>query len=101
MHIQGVTRGVTKLFEGVTSARRPYPDFRFPAYPLTCLQFPADGARVRESHVDPGGSAQYRLAMNAVEFTIELSGSGVLKIPSEAAAQLPKFGTARVIVLTQ
>ena len=39
--------------------------------------------------------------MNAVEFTIELSGTGVLKIPSEAAAQLPKSGMARVIVLTQ
>jgi hypothetical protein len=39
--------------------------------------------------------------MNAVEFTTELSGSGVLKIPSEAAAQLPKSGTVRVIVLTQ
>ena len=38
--------------------------------------------------------------MNAVEFTTELSGSGVLRIPSEAAAQLPKSGKARVIVLT-
>ena len=39
--------------------------------------------------------------MNAVEFTTELSASGMLKIPSEAAAQLPKSGIARVIVLTQ
>jgi hypothetical protein len=38
--------------------------------------------------------------MNAIEFTTELSGSGVLQIPSEAAAQLPKAGKARVIVLT-
>ena len=39
--------------------------------------------------------------MNAVEFTTELSGTGVLNIPSEAAAQLPKSGTVRVILLTQ
>jgi hypothetical protein len=38
--------------------------------------------------------------MNAVEFTTELSGSETLRIPSEAAAQLPKSGKARVIVLT-
>lgn len=38
--------------------------------------------------------------MNAVEFTTELSGTAVLQIPSEAAAQLPKTGRARVIVLT-
>jgi len=38
--------------------------------------------------------------MNAVEFTTELSGATVLQIPSEAAAQLPKTGKARVIVLT-
>jgi hypothetical protein len=38
--------------------------------------------------------------MNAVEFTTELSGSPVLPIPREAAAQLPKAGKVRVIVLT-
>jgi hypothetical protein len=38
--------------------------------------------------------------MKAVEFIIELSGSEVLRIPSETAAQLPKAGKARVIVLT-
>jgi len=38
--------------------------------------------------------------MKAVEFTTELSGSPLLQIPSEAAAQLPKSGKARVIVLT-
>lgn len=38
--------------------------------------------------------------MKAVEFKTELSGSGVLQIPSEAAALLPKAGPARVIVLT-
>jgi hypothetical protein len=37
--------------------------------------------------------------MNAVEFTTELSGAAVLQIPSAAAAQLPKAGRARVIVL--
>jgi hypothetical protein len=39
--------------------------------------------------------------MNAVEFTTDLSESGMLKIPSEAAAKLPKSGIAGVIVLTQ
>jgi hypothetical protein len=38
--------------------------------------------------------------MKAVEFTTELSGTTVLHISTEAAAQLPKAGKARVIVLT-
>jgi hypothetical protein len=38
--------------------------------------------------------------MKAVEFITELSGATVLHIPSEVAAQLPKGGRARVIVLT-
>ena len=38
--------------------------------------------------------------MKAVEFTTELKGSNVLEVPSEAVAQLPKAGKARVIVLT-
>jgi hypothetical protein len=38
--------------------------------------------------------------MNAVEFTAELAGTDVLKIPPNALAQLPKAGWARVIVLT-
>lgn len=38
--------------------------------------------------------------MNAVEFTTELSGAAVLPIPKHIAAQLPKAGKARVIVLT-
>ncbi len=38
--------------------------------------------------------------MNAVEFTAELSGNAVLAIPREIAIQLPKTGTARVIILT-
>ena len=38
--------------------------------------------------------------MNAVEFTTELSGRAVLPIPQDIAAQLPKSGKARVIVLT-
>ena len=38
--------------------------------------------------------------MNAVEFTTELHGDAVLAIPQEIAAQLPKAGKARVIVLT-
>ena len=39
--------------------------------------------------------------MNAVEFTTELSDSGVLTIPSDVASRLPKAGKARVIVLTE
>jgi hypothetical protein len=38
--------------------------------------------------------------MNAVEFTTELSGAAVLPIPRDIAAQLPKSGKARIIVLT-
>ena len=38
--------------------------------------------------------------MNAVEFTTELHGGSVLEIPAQAAAQLPKAGKVRVIVLT-
>ena len=38
--------------------------------------------------------------MNAVEFVTELSGAAVLSIPTEIAAQLPKTGRARIIVLT-
>jgi hypothetical protein len=38
--------------------------------------------------------------MNAIEFTTELNGASVLAVPEEVAAQLPKSGRARVIVLT-
>lgn len=38
--------------------------------------------------------------MHAIEFVTELSSSPVLSVPKEAAAQLPKSGKARVIVLT-
>ena len=38
--------------------------------------------------------------MNAVEFTTELSGIPILQIPSDAAAQLPRTGQVRVILLT-
>ncbi|MBI5772157.1 MAG: hypothetical protein HZA89_00255 [Verrucomicrobia bacterium] len=38
--------------------------------------------------------------MNAVEFTTDLSGAATLAIPGNIAAQLPKAGKARVIVLT-
>jgi hypothetical protein len=38
--------------------------------------------------------------MNAVEFTADLAGTNVLKIPPNIFAQLPKSGKARVIVLT-
>lgn len=38
--------------------------------------------------------------MNAIEFTTELSDEPILVVPAEAAAQLPKAGKARVIILT-
>ena len=38
--------------------------------------------------------------MNAIEFTTELSGVATLQLPADVAAQLPKAGKARVIVLT-
>jgi hypothetical protein len=38
--------------------------------------------------------------MRAVEFTIELKGESVVAIPKEVAAELPKAGLARVIILT-
>lgn len=50
--------------------------------------------------IDPFPAARQSYGMNAVEFTTELSGAAVLQIPSVAAAQLPKAGKARVIVLT-
>lgn len=37
--------------------------------------------------------------MSAIEFTTELSGEGVLRIPDEVAARLPKAGKARIIVI--
>ncbi len=44
--------------------------------------------------------AAYSYCMNAVEFTLELSGAAVLPIPREIAMRLPKSGKARIIVLT-
>jgi len=38
--------------------------------------------------------------MQAVEFTTELHGAASFTIPGNIASQLPKSGTARVIVLT-
>jgi len=38
--------------------------------------------------------------MKAVEFTTQLTGSGVIDIPAAIATQLPKTGQARIIVLT-
>lgn len=35
-----------------------------------------------------------------MEFVTELTESGVLRIPSEVAARLPRAGKARIIVLT-
>jgi len=38
--------------------------------------------------------------MRVVEFTVELKGERIVAIPEEAAAELPKAGRARVIILT-
>jgi len=50
---------------------------------------------------DVAAWAGYSSGMNAVEFTTELSGAAVLSIPQDIAAQLPKSGKARIIVLTE
>ena len=42
----------------------------------------------------------YHFGVKAVEFTTELSSASVLTIPKDVAAQLPKVGKARVIILT-
>lgn len=39
--------------------------------------------------------------MHAIEFTTELTDSRSLPIPIDVAAQLPKSGRARIIVLTE
>ena len=41
----------------------------------------------------------YPSNMNAVEFNAELSSGGWLHIPDEAAAQLPKDGLFKVIIM--
>jgi hypothetical protein len=38
--------------------------------------------------------------MRAVEFLIELKGESLVSIPEGVAAELPKTGVARVIILT-
>lgn len=38
--------------------------------------------------------------MRAVEFTTELGEQPIVSIPKEVAAQLPKAGRARIIILT-
>ena len=38
--------------------------------------------------------------MHAVEFTTELGEQPIVTIPQEVAAQLPKAGHARIIILT-
>jgi len=38
--------------------------------------------------------------MKAVEFTTELNGQGMLRIPREVAASLPSSGPAKIILLT-
>ena len=38
--------------------------------------------------------------MRAVEFTTELNGQGMLRIPREVAASLPSSGPAKIILLT-
>jgi hypothetical protein len=50
--------------------------------------------------IDRAVGGRYACRMKAVEFTTELKGSNVLEVPLEVAAQLPKAGRARVIILT-
>lgn len=37
--------------------------------------------------------------MHPIEFTVELTGESAVTIPDDVAAQLPKTGRARVIIL--
>ena len=39
-------------------------------------------------------------SMHAIEFTTDLSSEPFLKVPQDVAAQLPKSGRVRIIVLT-
>jgi len=50
--------------------------------------------------IDPVVAEAYLPLMNAVEFTAELTESGVLRIPADVVAQAPKAGRARIIVRT-
>jgi hypothetical protein len=50
--------------------------------------------------VDRRSGGSYHQVVNAIEFVTELTGDAVLRIPAELAAQLPRSGRARIIVLT-
>ena len=50
--------------------------------------------------IDLIAEKDYSFIMNAVEFTTELTESGLLRIPAAVAEKLPKSGKARIIVLT-
>ena len=60
------------------------------------------GSRFQSSSqsFDPSPVERYALTTRAIEFTTELNDSRTLPIPQEVAAQLPKSGRARIIVLT-
>jgi len=50
--------------------------------------------------VDRANQPGYASRMQAVEFTTELGDQPLVTIPKEIAAQLPKAGRARIIILT-
>lgn len=59
-----------------------------------------EGAHIGNELIDRFVPKRYVPAMQAVEFTTELSDSRMLSIPQDVAARLPKSGKARILVLT-
>src|SRR5688572_1798984 len=58
------------------------------------------GPSRRRAQVDGAYVETYDDGMHAIEFTTELGPEPILTIPKDIAAQLPKAGKARIIVLT-
>ena len=53
----------------------------------------------RAKLLGPAAVSWYCTSMNAIEFTAELSSGEWLHIPADAAAQLPKDGRFKVIIM--
>ena len=71
----------------------------FRAIPSNCIFAVVRGGGFKVS-IDQPAVERYTRAMQAIEFTTELSESRTLSIPQDVAAQIPRSGKARVIVLT-
>ena len=55
---------------------------------------PGTGAADEHEH-------EHEKMIEPVEFTVELKGQPVVTVPAEIAAELPKSGLARVIIVTR